>query len=154
MNQLVVKIPFPPNLEQFRSIHDGTTVKEPAYVEYQETIVAAFADRRDDLERADFYALEVIVFPPDRRKKKIGDVFKAVYDALEKAQAWPKKSRVVTMSSIFGPAVVDPFVIVKASPFVYPEICKELIPENWGEATRWYDWERLSVDKPLFKEPK
>ena len=144
MNNVTIKIPYPPPI-----FKGSRVVKSQEYDEFVESIVAAFSERRDALDRADFYSLSIIAFPENRRKRSFDAIFKATFDALTAAQVWNDVSQVVDVKAIRGPAAEDPFLIVKISTFIYPTI-PELIPENWGEETRWYDWTKTSGKERFF----
>ena len=138
MNNITIKTSYPPSVFKGARI-----VKTPEYKEFVESIVAAFTERRDALDRADFYAVEIIALPEDRRRRTLDNLFKATFDALTAAQVWDEASQVVSVNAMSGPAAEDPFLVVKIKTFVYPTI-PDLIPETWGEKTREFDWTQVS----------
>ena len=145
MNSVTIKTAYPPSIFKGKRL-----IKGPEYDEFVESIVAAFSERRDALDRADFYSISIIAFPENRGKRSFDNIFKATFDALTAAQVWDDVSQVVDVKAICGPAAVDPFLVVKISTFIYPTI-PELIPETWGEKTREYDWTQISKKERVYK---
>ncbi|MGN0930173.1 MAG: RusA family crossover junction endodeoxyribonuclease [Thermoguttaceae bacterium] len=153
MKSVILKIPFPPSVNHIWKMARGRKIISKEYQAFQAAMLTSLKGKSTLLDRAETYAVTLIAFPSNRRRRDLDNLFKATFDALTKAGFWEDDCQVVEMHGYAGKPAVEAFAIVKIS--VYSSIehkDEELTPEYWGEQTRKYSWNQPTTRRRRVSE--
>ena len=104
-----------------------------AFIE-QVALEVRLAPRGEPDEGFDRYRVEIIAFPPDRKKRDVDNLIKPTLDALTRAGVWADDSLVVSVEATKCEPATRPFIVVKIHDAKIPG----LAPEDFDEHTRKY----------------
>lgn len=95
----IITLPYPPSVNRYWRNWQGRTVISAEGRRYRDTV-----GTRIRLMRVTTFegpvALQVDVYPPDRRKRDLDNVLKAILDALEKGGAFRDDAQVVDLHAL------------------------------------------------------
>lgn len=117
-------LPFPPSVNTYwrapnRGPLAGRHLISAAGRKYQSDACAAIIEqlRRLPKPSATAAAVEIILFPPDQRRRDLDNYNKALFDALTHAGVWEDDSQVKKMLVEWGPVVPKGKVEITISSF-------------------------------------
>ena len=119
-----LQLPFPPSVNTYwRAPNNGPLAGRhlisAAGRKYQSDACAAIIEqlRRLPKPSAEAAAVEIILYPPDARRRDIDNYNKALFDALTHAGVWEDDSQVKRMLVEWGPVIKKGRVEITISKF-------------------------------------
>lgn len=103
-------LPFPPSVNGYwRAPNKGTSIGKHLVSErgrkYQAETYAMVIEqlRRKPKAITEHLSVSVVLFPPTKAKRDLDNYFKALFDALTKANVWADDSQIKELSAKWGP---------------------------------------------------
>ncbi|MBB3324891.1 RusA family crossover junction endodeoxyribonuclease [Atlantibacter sp. RC6] len=117
-------LPFPPSVNTYwrapnKGALAGRHLVSAAGRKYQSEACAAIVEqlRRLPKPSTTAAAVEIILFPPDQRRRDLDNYNKALFDALTHAGVWKDDSQVKRMLVEWGPVVPKGKVEIAITPY-------------------------------------
>ena len=85
---MILALPYPPSLNRYYRTVKGRILISAEGRKYQATVADYIAESRTAAALAGRLAVEISVFPPDRRRRDLDNVSKCLLDSLTKAGVW------------------------------------------------------------------
>lgn len=138
MKTLRLKIPFPPTVNHLWARTGKRTYLSKEYRSFLALVAAEIrlAPGAREIGNANAYAVELTVYPPDRRPRDLDNFFKAALDAVTRAGLWQDDSRVCKLVAYKGVPAEKPFAILEITPLERSVVTRN--PEFYGERARRY----------------
>ncbi len=107
-------LPFPPSVNGYwRAPNKGTSIGKHLVSErgrkYQAETYAMVIEqlRRKPKAITEHVSVSVVLCPPTKAKRDLDNYFKALFDALTKANVWADDNQIKELSAKWGPVVKD-----------------------------------------------
>lgn len=129
---LEIQLPYPPSVNHYWRHFRGRTVISREGVRFRQAVGAILA-RRPVPPMLGKLAVSAEIFPPDRRRRDIDNVLKALLDALEHGGAFPDDSQIVWLITVKAQVVAGGRVVVRVAPLsrgVCRNLAEAVLPED------------------------
>ena len=139
MPTVTLKIPFPPTANHIWARVGNRSFLTREYRRFLALVVGAVESAKvaPDFREAQAYAVELTVFPPDRRARDLDNFLKAALDAVTRSQLWRDDSLVCQLSATKGAPAEKPFAVLEITALNCASSQRK--PEDYGEKTRKYN---------------
>lgn len=91
---MILALPYPPSLNRYYRTVKGRILISAEGRKYRETVGDYIAESRSAAALAGRLAVEISVFPPDKRRRDIDNLMKGMLDALTHAGVWQDDSQI------------------------------------------------------------
>lgn len=95
---MILALPYPPSLNRYYRTVKGRILISAEGRKYRETVADYVAESRAGAGLLGRLAVEISVFPPDRRRRDLDNVCKATLDSLTHAAVWQDDSQIDYLS--------------------------------------------------------
>ena len=115
MTKIELGLPWAPSINNYYGIIRGSNrryIKKPGR-EFRDKVVQLYqggVTLEGDLKA------EIIVYPPDRRRRDLDNLMKAVYDSLTHAGVYADDSQIISQTHKWGPVIKPGYIHVTLSP--------------------------------------
>ena len=110
---MILRLPFPPSTNRLWRIGGGRAHLSPEYRAFLQAAAATLPRERLD---APGFVVWIKAFPPDRRRRDVDNLAKAILDALTNCGVWKDDALVDDLRATMGEPASPPFVIVSITP--------------------------------------
>lgn len=130
-----IELPYPPSVNHYFRVFRGRTVIAPHGRAFRRQVCSIlWAAATKPVEGK--LCCSVDVYPPDRRRRDIDNVLKALMDALQHGGAFRDDSQIVWLLTWKASPVPGGKAVVRISRFG-KETCRELCERALAEVTSW-----------------
>ena len=95
---MIIGLPYPPSLNRYYRTVKGRILISAEGRKYRETVADYVSESRTAAALAGRLAVEINVFPPDKRRRDIDNLMKGMLDALTHAGVWQDDSQIDYLS--------------------------------------------------------
>lgn len=90
---ILLKLPYPPTINNYYGRkRNGQVYIKPHGVQYRQEVIDLLKDYAEEIPLDYQVSIKVYLFPPDRRRRDIDNVKKALYDSLTHASIYTDDS--------------------------------------------------------------
>lgn len=106
-----IELPYPPSLNSYYRTVKGRILISAEGRTYRKTVADYVMESRTAAALSGRLAVELFVYPPDRRRRDLDNVSKCLFDSLTKAGVWKDDEQIDLLmirrgAPVFGGAVV------------------------------------------------
>lgn len=114
MKDVLLVLPYPPTANHTWMRSGRRVYLSKEYQKFIDAVSAEYKLRKEPLDAGDFYAVEIFVHPPDKRRRDLDNIVKPTLDALTRAGVWEDDCKVdairVVRDARARPAYIEVYV--------------------------------------------
>ena len=93
---MILLLPYPPTINHYYGVRGKARFIKPAGLEFRRVVAERVAQKSNSMILGKV-AIQIQIVPPDKRKRDIDNVLKALLDSLTKAGVWKDDSQIVDL---------------------------------------------------------
>ena len=93
---MILLLPYPPTINHYYGVRGKARFIKPAGLEFRRLVAEKVAQKYHSMILGKV-TIQIQVCPPDKRKRDIDNVLKALLDSLTKAGVWKDDSQIVDL---------------------------------------------------------
>lgn len=93
---MILLLPYPPTINHYYGVRGKARFIKPAGLEFRRLVAEKVAQKSHSMILGNV-TIQIQICPPDKRKRDIDNVLKALLDSLTKAGVWKDDSQIVDL---------------------------------------------------------
>lgn len=93
---MILLLPYPPTINHYYGVRGKTRFIKPDGLEFRRLVAEKVAQKSNSMILGKV-TIQIQICPPDKRKRDIDNVLKALLDSLTKAGVWKDDSQIVDL---------------------------------------------------------
>ena len=110
-NPIALELPWPPSINNYWRRNGNRYFINPKGMEYRNLIIYKTNAYRGTFNKHDRISMEVLAYPPDRRRRDLDNLFKCLGDSLQHAHVYPDDSQIDHLSIRRMPEFLNKVII-------------------------------------------